>query len=242
MKTLCIDIGGTGIKAIVLGPDGSPVTERTRLETPDPAVPDAVLAVLEEIAKGQGEFDQVSIGFPGVVKDGMTWTAPNLDEGWAGVELAAEMERRLGKPVRVANDADIQGLGVIEGKGFEMVITFGTGMGSGLYMDGRCVPNLEFGHHPFGNGETYEDRVANRVRKRIGNQRWNKRVRKIIAQLEPIFNYRRLYIGGGNARHLETDRLPENVTVVDNMAGLLGGIKLWSHDERLEPPPSTSPR
>jgi polyphosphate glucokinase len=227
MKTLCIDIGGTGIKAIVLGPDGATLTERTRVETPDPAVPDAVLAVLEEVAKGQGEFDRVSIGFPGVVMDGMTLTAPNLDEGWAGVELGAEMERRLGKPVRVANDADIQGLGVIEGKGFEMVITLGTGMGSGLYIDGRCVPNLELGHHPFRKGETYEDRIANRVRKRIGNQRWNKRVRRMIAQLEPIFNYRRLYIGGGNARHLETDRLPENVTVVDNMAGLLGGIKLW---------------
>jgi polyphosphate glucokinase len=227
MKTLCIDIGGTGIKAIVLGPDGSTITQRTRVETPDPAVPDAVLAVLDDIAKGQGEFDRVSIGFPGVVKDGMTWTAPNLDEGWAGVELSAEVERRLGKPVRVANDADIQGLGVIEGKGFEMVVTLGTGMGSGLYLDGRCVPNLELGHHPFRKGETYEDRIANRVRKRIGNQRWNKRVRAMIAQLEPIFNYRRLYIGGGNARHLETDRLPENVTVVDNMAGLLGGIKLW---------------
>jgi polyphosphate glucokinase len=182
MKTLCIDIGGTGIKAIVLGPDGSTITQRTRVETPDPAVPDAVLAVLDDIAKGQGEFDRVSIGFPGVVKDGMTWTAPNLDEGWTGVEFAAEMERRLGKPVRVANDADIQGLGVIEGKGFEMVVTLGTGMGSGLYLDGRCVPNLELGHHPFRKGETYEDRIANRVRTRIGHQRWNTRVR---ASLDP---------------------------------------------------------
>jgi len=228
MKTLCIDIGGTGIKAIILGPDGAALTERARVETPDPAEPEAVLKIVEELGKGQGEFDRVSVGFPGVVMAGVTKTAPNLAEGWAGIDLAAEVGKRLGKPVRVANDAGIQGLGVIEGKGLEMVITFGTGMGSALYIDGRYVPNLELGHHPYRKGESYEDRIDNAVRKRIGKERWNKRVRKIIEQIEPIFNYRRLYIGGGNARHIDASRLPENVTIVDNLAGLLGGIKLWA--------------
>jgi polyphosphate glucokinase len=228
MRTLCIDIGGTGIKAIVLDDSGAAKTERARIETPQPAEPDAVLAVVDELVRAQGEFDRVSVGFPGVVLDGVTKTAPNLDQSWAGFPIADELQRRTGKPVRVANDAGIQGLGVIEGKGLEMVITLGTGMGCGLYIDGRYVPNLELAHHFCKNDETYEERISNAARKRIGKKKWNKRVRRIIAMLEPIFNYRKLYIGGGNAKHLEPEGLPENVQIVDNVAGLMGGIKLWN--------------
>lgn len=228
MRTLTIDIGGSGIKAIVLDESGAPVTERARIETPRPAEPAAVLGVIDELVKAQGEFDRVSIGFPGVVVDGVTKTAPNLDPSWAGFPLGDTIQKKTGKPVRVANDAGIQGLGVIEGRGLEMVITLGTGLGCGLYIDGRYVPNLELAHHPFKKGESYEDRVDNATRKKVGNKKWNKRVREVIAQLEPIFNYRKLYVGGGNARHVVTDGLPENVQIVDNVAGLLGGIKLWS--------------
>jgi polyphosphate glucokinase len=230
MRTLCIDIGGTGIKAIVLDSAGKPLTERTRVETPDPAVPAAVLGVMEAIARAQGEFDRVSVGFPGVVLGGVTHSAPNLDPSWVGFSFAAEVEKLFQKPVRVANDADIQGLAVIEGVGLEMLITLGTGMGAGLYIDGHLVPNLELGHHPFREGKTYEERVSNLERKRIGNARWNRRVRQVVRQLAPIFNYRLLYIGGGNARHLEVDRLPNNVRVVENVAGLLGGIRLWQSE------------
>jgi polyphosphate glucokinase len=228
MRTLCIDIGGSGIKAMVLDAEGRPLTERVRLETPQPAVPDAVLSAISEIVKTQGEFDRVSVGFPGVVIDGVAKTAPNLDPAWAGVPIAEEVARRTGKPVRVANDAGIQGLAVIEGRGLEMVLTFGTGMGCGLYIDGRYVPNLELAHHPFKKGQTYEDRVGEPARKEIGNKRWNKRVREVIAQVEPIFNYRKLYVGGGNAKRVDAEGLPANVAIVDNTAGILGGIKLWS--------------
>lgn len=227
MRTLCIDIGGTGMKALVLDDEGKALTERARIETPEPAVPEAGLPVIEELARMQGACDRVSIGFPGVVIDGVTYTAPNLDEGWAGFELAKEVSSRLGVPVRVANDADIQGLAVIEGVGLEMLVTFGTGMGAGLYINGHLVPNLELGHHPFQKGKTYEERVSNAERKRIGNERWNKRVRQVVAQIEPIFNYRRLYIGGGNARFVDASRLPKNVQIVENVAGLMGGILLW---------------
>lgn len=228
VRTLCIDIGGTGVKAIVLDAAGAPLTERARVETPQPAEPNAVLEVIDGIIREQGEFERVSIGFPGVVIDGVTKTAPNLDPAWAGFPLGEEMARRTGRPVRIANDAGIQGLGVIEGKGVEMVITLGTGMGCGLYVDGRYVPNIELAHHPFKKGQSYEDRIDNATRKKIGNKRWNKRVREVIAQLEPIFNYRKLYVGGGNARRLKTEGLPENVQIVDNVAGLLGGMKLWA--------------
>ncbi len=226
MRTLSIDIGGTGIKAITLDLEGQPLTERTRLETPSPATPDAVLAVIDELVKVQHDFDRVSVGFPGVVKDGVVKTAPNLDPSWDGFALALDIERRLGRPARVLNDAAVQGLGVIEGLGFEVVITLGTGLGCAVYVDGHAA-GLELAHHPFRKGETYEECLGNAARKSAGNKRWNKQVRRAIAQIEALFNYRKLYIGGGNTKHLETSELPANVAVVDNVAGLLGGIRLW---------------
>lgn len=228
MNTLCIDVGGTGIKAITLDSKGKVVHDRVRIETPQPAIPTACLAVIEQLAAAQGTFGRVSVGFPGVVEDGITKSAPNLHEGWVGFPLAAELETRLGKPVRVANDAGVQGLGVIEGKGVEAVITLGTGMGFGLYVDGRYVPNIELGHHPFRNRKTYEDRVGNAALLRIGERRWTQRVHQVVEQLAPFLNYRKLYIGGGNSRLLDPAKLPENVVVVDNVAGLLGGLRLWT--------------
>lgn len=163
-----------------------------------------------------------------MVEGGVVHTAPNLDGDWAGYKLAADLELRLGKPCRAANDADVHGLAVIESKGVELVLTLGTGMGSGLYTDGRCVWNLELGHHPFNGDETYEDRVDDAVRKKIGNKKWRRRVRAVVDQLAPIFNYRRLYLGGGNSARLDPADLPENVTIVDNRAGIAGGLKLWA--------------
>lgn len=227
MRTLCVDVGGTGIKAIVVDEAGQAVTERARTETPRPATPEAVLAVVADLAARQGAFDRVSVGFPGVVVEGTTKTAPNLDDGWAVFPLAAEIGRLLGRPVRVANDAGVQGLGVIEGRGTEIVVTLGTGMGFGLYVNGHYVPNIEMAHHPFKKGATYEERVRDAERKRIGREKWQQRVLQVIAQIEPIFNYRVLYLGGGNASRLDPASLPKNVRVVSNMAGLLGGIRLW---------------
>jgi polyphosphate glucokinase len=227
MRTLCIDIGGTGIKAIVLDIDGKPVSERVRIETPRPAKPEAVLGVIDELIAKSGEFQRVSVGFPGVVMDGVTKTAPNLHRSWAGFPLVDALSKRTSTPVRAANDCGIQGLGVIEAKGVEMVLTLGTGMGCALYVEGRYVPNIELAHHPFKNDRTYEERVSDAERKRIGKKRWNRRVREVIETVEPIFNYRRLYLGGGNARRVERDGLPPNVAIVDNVAGLLGGIRLW---------------
>lgn len=226
MRTLSIDIGGTGIKVILLDPAGVAITERARIETPHPATPAAVLDVIEQLARSQGEFDRISVGFPGVVRGTVIKTAPNLDPSWAGFDLGQALEQRLGKPVRVANDAVIQGLGVIEGKGFEMVITLGTGLGCGIYIEGKQA-GLELAHHPFRKGMTYEELLGNAARKAAGNAKWNKRVRKVIQQIEDTFNVRKLYIGGGNVKHLDKERLPKDVVVADNLAGLLGGIRLW---------------
>ncbi len=226
VRTLAIDIGGTGLKALILDHAGKPVVERVRVETPRPAKPALVIDALVGIVKGLGDFDRISVGFPGVVVDGVTHTAPNLDPSWARFPLAKELQKRLGKPARVLNDAGVQGYGVISGKGTEMVLTLGTGMGCALYVDGRYVPNLELAHHPFRHGKTYEEYIGNKALDKVGKKQWNKRVARVIAAIEPIFNPTRIYLGGGNAKKLK-QKLPKNVTVTDNVAGLLGGIALW---------------
>ena len=228
LRTLTIDIGGTGIKMLRVGADGEALGERHRELTPRPALPDAVIRVIAEMLKQHQDYDRVSVGFPGVVAHGIVATAPNLDDkAWAGVDLRAKIAELTQKPVRVINDADLQGYGVIQRNGVELVLTLGTGLGSALYSDGHLVPNLELGHHPFGNGKTYEQRVADKVRKKIGNKRFCKRVHEIIAQIEPILNYDRLYIGGGNAKRLDASKLPANVSVFSNVEGMEGGVRLW---------------
>lgn len=229
VRTLAIDIGGTGLKALVLGPDGKALSERVRVETPRPATPDALLPALWKLVAPLAPYERVSIGFPGVVVDGVTQTAPNLHEAWNGFDLAKAATEELGRPVKVLNDAGVQGYGVIEGHGVEMVLTLGTGMGCALYLDGDYVPNLELAHHPFRGRKTYEDYIGAKAMKRVGKRRWNKRVAKVIAQVLPVWNPRRLYLGGGNAKHL-TLELPANVTLISNLAGLMGGIALW-HDK-----------
>lgn len=229
-RTLAIDIGGTGIKAIVLDDMGHPITERGRIITPRPATPQAVLDTIGELANGQGAFDRVSIGFPGVIRKGVTSTAPNLDPSWKGYDLVHQVEKRLDKPVRAANDADVQGFGAIRGEGVELVVTLGTGFGSALFVDGQLVPNLEIAHHPFRSKKTYEQELGDVVLKEIGKKKWNKRLESAIQSLEALFNYDRLYIGGGNAKKV-TLELPENVTLISNVAGLLGGIAFWQMDE-----------
>src|SRR5437660_10353749 len=117
MRTLAIDIGGTGLKALILGPDGSALTDRARVETPRPARPRAILDALWQLIAPLGAFDRVSVGFPGVVEDGVTKSAPNLHEDWHGFALGEAIGTYTKRPTRVLNDAGVQGFGVIEGKG-----------------------------------------------------------------------------------------------------------------------------
>ena len=224
--TLAIDIGGSGLKMLVLDASGEPVTERTRVPTPRPALPAPVLDALVSQFGDHGRFDRVSVGFPGVVVDGVTKNAPNLDPSWAGFDLAAALTERAGRPTRVANDADVQGFGAIEGRGVELVVTLGTGFGSALFVDGRLVPNLEMGHHVFEKSRTYEEWLGQAARDEGGKKRWNRRLERAIASLRALFNFNTMYIGGGNAKKIGFD-LPEDVRVVPNIAGILGGIRLW---------------
>jgi polyphosphate glucokinase len=232
-RTLAIDIGGTGLKALVLDPQGKALDERQRVKTPQPATPKAVLAALGKLIHTLGDFERVSVGFPGVVVEGVTKTAPNLHKDWADFDLGGALHKLTGRAVRVLNDAGVQGFGVIEGKGTEMVLTLGTGMGCALYVDGKYVPNLELAHHPLHGKKTYEDYVGHAALERVGKKKWNKHVQKVLAQIQPIFNPRHVYLGGGNARLIDF-ALPKNVTVTENIAGLLGGFALWRDESRSE--------
>jgi polyphosphate glucokinase len=224
--TLALDVGGTGVKGCLLNALGRPITPRERFETPNPATPDAIIEVFDSVASNLGSFDRVSVGFPGVVKRGATLTAHNLDPKWIGFELQKVLARRWRKPVRVANDAAVQGLAAVEGKGVELVITLGTGFGSSLFIDGKLVPGLELAHHPWLKTRTYEEYFGRKGLKKLGRKRWNKLLERAIAQLEYLFNYDHLYIGGGNATKIDF-QLPKGATRVPNEDGLLGGAALW---------------
>ena len=133
-------------------------------------------------------------------------------------------------PTKVANDADVQGAAVVAGQGLELVITLGTGFGTAVFMDGQMLPHLELAHQPFRKEQTYNEQLGEQARKKEGDKHWNHRVRQAIASLDALFFFDHLYIGGGNARKVDRDELGdvlERVTVVDNTAGILGGVKLW---------------
>ena len=237
--TLSIDIGGSHLKAAVLSASGEMVTERARVVTPNPAKPTAVVEALSGLSSQLGPFDRISIGFPGVVRGDQVLTAPNLGTTyWASFRLSEVLGKALGRPARMLNDATIQGLGVIEGRGLECVLTMGTGMGFALFQDGGVAPHLEMSQHPIKTGKTYDDYVGEKALETVGHKHWNKRVRTVIALLETVVNYDVLYIGGGNARLIDAP-LPARVKTVSNEAGVTGGVRLWDRrmDHVFEPRP-----
>ncbi len=229
-RILAVDIGGTGLKAALVDRRGKLLTERLRVKTPHPSPPRAVLAKLDELIRPlaiDSSVIGVSVGFPGVVRDGWVRTAPNLGtKAWEGFDLAGALRRRWKKPVRVLNDADMQGLGAIGGRRIELVITLGTGMGTAIFENGRLGPHLEISHHPFRKGETYEDQLGNAAYEKIGKKKWNRRVELAIETLRVLTNFDRLYIGGGNAKHL-TLALDGDIRIVSNDCGVRGGAALW---------------
>ena len=224
--TLAIDIGGSGLKAMLLDTKGKPLSERLRVPTPAVPTPAAVLKALDGLVKQLPGFDRVSAGFPGVVKRGTTWLAVNLHRAWVGFNLQQALEKRWKKPARVANDASVQGYGAIKGHGVELILTFGTGMGGAIFTDGKLCPGLELGHHPWKKGKTYEELLGRKALDKEGKKRWNKLLKKAIAQSEKLFNWDHLYLGGGNTKKIDF-KLPPNVSIVSNEDGLFGGVALW---------------
>ena len=240
-RTLAIDIGGSGIKAALLDTDGSMIGERQRVPTPaKPVAPEALVGAIKQAASSLGDFERVSVGFPGYIRDGRVLTAPNLgSEGLAGFDLQGALTQQWGKPVRVLNDADVQGFGAIKGHGVEMVLTLGTGAGTAIFRDGEIMTHLELAHHPVSDGKTYDEYIGNEAREKKGKKAWSRRVAKVIEILRVVVRFDHLYLGGGNAKKLDFP-LPPDVTIVPNTDGLTGGIRLWHEEPRtavaIEPP------
>jgi polyphosphate glucokinase len=247
--TLAIDVGGSGLKATVLSPDGEMVSERERRETPYPCTPDVLLEELRLLAATQPAYDRVSVGFPGAIRQGRVRDVtafvrpapgeprdPELVELWFGYDLQSALAKAFGKPVRVANDADVQGCAVIKGEGMELVITLGTGVGCAVFYDGALLPHMELSHGRFGEGQSIEVACGDNERHKAGKQEWRKRVLSALDAFEQMVLPDHIFIGGGNAKRLETEDLGPNRTIVPNISGLLGGIALW---ERTGDPTTT---
>ncbi|MBO0730197.1 MAG: ROK family protein [Acidimicrobiaceae bacterium] len=238
--TLSIDVGGSHLKASVLDQTGRMETTRVRAPTTYPLSPKALVKTLMDLVEPLPGYDRISVGFPGVVRAGRVLTAPHfvklrgpgtkvddqLVQAWSGFDLAGALKGALDRPCRVANDADLQGAAVVQGKGLELVVTLGTGVGTGLFWNGHLAPHLELAHHPFRRGETYNQQLGKAARKRIGTKHWRKRVNLAIDTLHALLNYDQLYIGGGGSARL-TGHVAKGITLVDNKAGILGGLKLW---------------
>ncbi|MDD2876271.1 MAG: ROK family protein [Acidiphilium sp.] len=226
-RTLCIDIGGSHIKAALVAPDGALLTNYERIITPVGSPPAVVVDTIDALIAPLGDFDRISTGFPGAVRDGIVLTAPNLGTAaWHGFKLAERLSARLGRPARLANDATVQGLGAISGRGLECTITLGTGMGFALFVDGEATPHLEMGQHNAYKKRSYDEFVGHAALERVGLRKWNKQVLHTIDALRVLVNFDILYIGGGNAIAVNFD-IPADVHLVSNETGVTGGVRLW---------------
>ncbi|MDB4898655.1 MAG: ppgK [Gemmatimonadetes bacterium] len=225
--TLAFDVGGSNVKAALLGSTGDQVTERIKLPTPDPLTPRSLLDLFQRIATDIPHFDRIAVGIPGIVHRDIVYSLPaSKSRLFKQFPLGAELSARLRAPVRVTNDAAMHGLATIHGNGVEMVITLGTGLGTALFIDGvlsahyQTLPDDDEPFSPYGDAAL----------KRIGLRRWQKRVSALCDQLQVITNYDHLYVGGGNAKRL-AGPMPPNVMLIDNVAGVLGGHRLWEWGE-----------
>jgi polyphosphate glucokinase len=252
--TLAVDVGGSGLKASVLSPTGEMLSERVRRPTPYPCPPQVLLAELAALAAALPGHDRVSVGFPGAIRRGRVREVPafsrrgpgrepdpELVAQWTGFELEEALQQRFGKPVRVANDADVQGCAVISGRGMELVVTLGTGVGCAIFFDGVLLPHMELSHGRFGAGLSIEVACGDHHREQVGTRAWRALVADALDAFEAMVLPDHLYIGGGNAKRLDAGSLGPHRTLVPNISGLLGGIKLWERSDVAGPPGVPAP-
>jgi polyphosphate glucokinase len=244
--TLSVDCGGTGLKCLVLDRDGVPASERVRVRTPYPCPPPRLAETLAQIAAETGvEFDRVSVGLPGLIRRGVvTWTPHYVTESgpfspirtdlamaWENYDIRALLEATFGRPTLAVNDAELAGLSVIAGHGYEVMLTLGTGLGFAHFSEGALLPKIEVSAAPFRKGQSFDERLGNHARRARGTKTWGKDVQRALARLFAIYYWDRAYLGGGGTKHLARRQVDEWVTVVDNTAGVKGGVRLWEDEK-----------
>jgi polyphosphate glucokinase len=228
---LAIDIGGSHIKGTILNSKGESQMKYTKLVTPELATPVNVIGVILQLVKDMSDYEKISVGFPGYVRNGIVYTATNLgNDPWVKFDLGQQIANALHKPVRLVNDADQLGLGVVSGKGLELAVTLGTGVGTAVLIDGYLLPHLELAHHPIRKDLDYDQYIGEKAMKEEGKEKWNKRVARVLGVIKTVFNYDRLYLGGGGADKL-TISLDDNIHLFTNEDGIKGGAKLWEFED-----------
>jgi polyphosphate glucokinase len=236
MAILGIDIGGSGVKgAPVDTVRGELLAERYRVPTPQPSDVTSIVESVAEVAGQFTDFDKVGITFPGVVVDGVTRTAANVDKSWLDAPAAKLFSERLGRPVSVLNDADAAGVAEVafgagrDQHGLIMMLTFGTGIGSALFLDGKLIPNTEFGHIEL-NGKDAELRASDRIREEdeMTWEKWASRVEEYLKHVEGLLAPRLFIIGGGVSKKADrffpliNIRTPMVPATLLNNAGIIG--------------------
>ncbi|MFN8125103.1 MAG: ROK family protein [Candidatus Nanopelagicales bacterium] len=242
--TLAIDCGGTGIKGSVLDPWGQMVAEQIRVRTPYPLAPERLMGIFDDLAAKLPRADRATVGMPGMIRHGRVVSTPHyvtkrgphtridpaLVEAWRNYDAQQAVAERLDMPAIVLNDAEVAGAGAVTGFGFEVVFTLGTGLGCAIFDDGHLLPHLEVSRAPVRRGRIYDTYIGDAARKRLGHLAWSRRVRECLIGLRPMFEWDRLYLGGGNGSKVEQRDLlivGGSILVVPNSAGIVGGVKAW---------------
>lgn len=235
-----IDIGGSGMKAAVVDlATGTLVTDRHRIPTPQPATPDAMAEVVRELVEHVGWQRPLGVAFPSIVRHGVVHLAANIDQSWIGVDADALFTEVSGQEVHLVNDADAAGIaemrfGAGAGRsGVVIVLTFGTGIGSAVFVDGTLVPNTELGHLEL-DGHDAETRASAVVRERegLGWKEWASRVERYLRHVEMLFSPELFIVGGGASKSagkwlprltIDTEIVPATMR---NNAGIIGAALL----------------
>lgn len=245
VTTLTVDCGGGGLKASVLDESGTLRAPALRAPTRYPLPPERLLDMIADLAAALPPADRATVGMPGMLRHGVvvatphyitrsgprTRVLPELLALWSGFDMARAVSERLALPALVLNDCEVHGAGVVAGAGLELVLTLGTGLGSAVFDGGRLAPHLELSQAPVKWGLTFDDYIGEHERLRLGDSHWSRRVRTLVEALEPVVRWDRLYLGGGNARRVTPAvlaKLGEDVVIVPNSAGIVGGVRAWT--------------
>lgn len=243
--TLSVDCGGLGIKASVLDSAGTMRIPAVHIATPYPLSPKLLVETIAGLARSLPKADRATIGMPGMIRHGvvvatphyiniagpLTRMDPQLKTLWDGFDMRQALGDALKIPTLVLNDAEVHGAGVVAGSGFEVVLTLGTGLGCAVFDGGTLAPHIELSHAPVRRLTMYDEWIGEQERRRLGDSFWSRRVRTMIDELRPVFIWDRLYLGGGNSRRIRDSvihKLGDDVVIVPNEAGIIGGVRAWS--------------
>ena len=244
LLTLSIDCGGGGIKASVVDHAGNLVAQPIRTPTPYPLPPSLLVETFLTLASQLPEAQRVTVGMPGMIRDGKVVATPHyvtkdgprskvlpeLVTAWRSFDMEEAVQQALGKMALVLNDAEVAGAGTVLGRGLEMIITLGTGLGNAVFHNGRLAPHTEISQGYVRWGMTYDDYIGEHERLRLGDVHWSRRARRVVETLRPMYLWDRLYIGGGNASRITATqrlKLGGEVKYISNEAGILGGVRAW---------------